>query len=211
MPASTAAPLRARDLRRAGALALARLCLGGCAQRPRTPDRALTCDRAAGDRGRERNPVIGIRGILGTGLVARDSPRVVWGAFNRGSADPARPQAARLIALPIGAGQALDGLRDEVAPAGALDRGRVCVQGVPVDTLAYARMLATLGAGGYRDESLGLAGAVDCGSEHFTCSQFGYDRRGDNVDSARWRASSRRSTPTCARSLDSASAWTDRM
>jgi hypothetical protein len=144
MPASTAAPPCARDLCRAGTFALALLCLGGCAQRPRTPDLALTCNRAAGHHGPERNPVIAIPGILGTRLVARDSVRVVWGPFDRGSADPARPEAARLIALPIGAGHALDGLRDEVEPAGALDRGRLSVPGVPVGTLAYAHMLAAL-------------------------------------------------------------------
>jgi hypothetical protein len=172
-------------LRRAGAFALALLCLGACAQRPRTPDLALTYNRAAGHHGPERNPVIAIPGILGTKLVARDSLRVVWGAFDRGSADPSRPEDARLIALPIGAGQPLDGLRDEVEPAGVLDRVRVSVLGVPVDILAYAQILATLGAGGYRDESLGLGGAVDYGSDHFTCFQFGYDWRRDNVESAR--------------------------
>ncbi|HEU5283593.1 MAG TPA: hypothetical protein VFU53_07260, partial [Burkholderiales bacterium] len=170
----------------AGLLLLAAALLpAGCAQRPRTPDLALTYNRAAGHHGPERNPIIAIPGILGTKLVARDSLRVVWGAFDRGSANPARPEDARLIALPIRAGQSLEGLRDEVEPAGVLERVRVSLLGIPVDILAYAQILATLGAGGYRDESLGLAGAVDYGPGHFTCFQFGYDWRRDNVESAR--------------------------
>jgi hypothetical protein len=47
------------------------------------------------------------------------------------------------------------------------------------------QILAALGAGGYQDESLGLAGAVDYGSDHYTCFQFDYDWRRDNVENAR--------------------------
>jgi lecithin:cholesterol acyltransferase len=157
----------------------------GCAQRPRTPDLALTYNRAAGHHGPERNPIIAIPGILGTKLVTRQSLRVVWGAFDRGFADPANPEDARLIALPIHSEPVSGPRADEVEPAGVLDRVRVSLLGIPVDILTYAQILATLGAGGYRDESLGLAGAVDYGRDHFTCFQFGYDWRRDNVESAR--------------------------
>ena len=41
-------------------------------------------------------------------------------------------------------------------------------------------------AGGIlKDEELGIAGAVDYGSDHFTCFQFDYDWRRDNVENAR--------------------------
>ena len=56
---------------------------------------------------------------------------------------------------------------------------------VALDIQAYAGILATLGAGGYRDQSLGLGGAVDYGNDHFTCFQFDYDWRRDNVENAR--------------------------
>jgi hypothetical protein len=132
-------PARAARMTSVGLLLLAAALLhAGCAQRPRTPDLALTYNRAAGHHGPERNPIIAIPGILGTKLVARDSLRVVWGAFDRGSANPARPEDARLIALPIRAGQPLEGLRDEVEPAGVLERVRVSLLGIPVEILAYA-------------------------------------------------------------------------
>ena len=45
--------------------------------------------------------------------------------------------------------------------------------------------IGTLGAGGYRDQQLALSGAVDYGDKHFTCFQFGYDWRRNNVDSVK--------------------------
>ena len=44
--------------------------------------------------------------------------------------------------------------------------------------------MTTLGAGGYRDEALGLH-AIDYGDDHFTCFQFDYDWRRDNVENAK--------------------------
>ena len=43
-------------------------------------------------------------------------------------------------------------------------------------------LMVVLGAGGFRDETLGLSGAVDYGDEHFTCFQFDYDWRRDTVE-----------------------------
>jgi hypothetical protein len=59
------------------------------------------------------------------------------------------------------------------------------VLGLPVSFNAYRNILAMLGAGGYRDETLGRAGAVDYGDAHFTCFQFDYDWRRDLAESAR--------------------------
>ena len=42
------------------------------------------------------------------------------------------------------------------------------------------QLLGVLGVGGYRDMDLGLAGAIDYGTDHFTCFQFDYDWRRDN-------------------------------
>ena len=50
---------------------------------------------------------------------------------------------------------------------------------------AYLGILRTLGVGGYRDQQLAHAGAIDYGSDHFTCFQFDYDWRRDNVENAR--------------------------
>jgi len=50
---------------------------------------------------------------------------------------------------------------------------------------AYVEILNSLGIGGYRDESEGLSGSVDYGTDHFTCFQYPYDWRRDIVESAR--------------------------
>jgi hypothetical protein len=82
-------------------------------------------------------------------------------------------------------GRALSELQDEVEATQVLDRIRVRLFGLPVQLKAYFQMMEVLGAGGYRDEGLGLSGAVDWGDDHFTCFQFPYDFRRDNVENAR--------------------------
>ena len=113
--------------------------------------------------GMNRNPVIVIPGILGSKLVDGETGRIVWGAFERGYADPRTDSGARLVSLPMRQGASLWSLQDKVQPAGVLDRVRVNVVGLPVELNAYLRILGTLGVGGYRDELLGQAGAIDYG------------------------------------------------
>lgn len=131
----------------------------------------------------DRNPIIVIPGILGSKLIDRDSSQTVWGAFDPESVDPSTPEGARLMSLPIRDNQKLSELRDNVEPNGVLDKVRVKLLGIPLNIRAYAGILATLGAGGYRDEALGL-NAIDYGDDHFTCFQFDYDWRRDNVENA---------------------------
>ncbi|MEM8882583.1 MAG: hypothetical protein AAGD14_00770 [Planctomycetota bacterium] len=150
-----------------------------CSAPPPAADLGDLYTRAAQHHGPERNPVIVIPGILGSRLVAGD--QVVWGAFGGGSADPKKPADARLLALPMNDPNAEDGVRVD----GALDRVRLNVLGLPVQLSAYAQILQTLGAGGYRDQQLAQAGAVDYGDDHFTCFQFAYDWRRDNIENAR--------------------------
>ena len=147
------------------------------------PEFALLYNPAASHHGPDRNPIIAMPGILGTRLVDRPSEVIAWGAFDPRAADPADPEGARLIALPID-GENLRELRDDVEPSGVLDRVRIRLLGVPLEIQAYAGILATLGAAGYRDDALGLAGEVDYGDDHFTCFQFDYDWRRDNVENA---------------------------
>ena len=162
------------------------LCLlHACASAYRVPDLAGLYNRAAQYHSPDRNPIIVIPGLTGSNLVDSTSGRVVWGAFSGDYAHPGKPEDARLIALPMRAGAALSELRDEVAPNGVLDRVKVRFFGLPIIVKAYVHLLAVLGAGGYRDESLGLAGAVDYGDQHYTCFQFDYDWRRDNVENAR--------------------------
>jgi hypothetical protein len=155
-----------------------------CAWRQPEAELALLYNAAAQHHAPDRNPIIAIPGILGSRLLDAPSGVSAWGAFEPGAANPASPEGARVIALPI-RDEALAALRDEVRPAGVLEKVRIELAGIPLDIQAYAGILATLGAGGYRDEALGLAGEVDYGDGHFTCFQFAYDWRRDNVESAR--------------------------
>ncbi|MFN7953207.1 MAG: hypothetical protein U0610_15905 [bacterium] len=161
------------------------VALAGCTPRPEPPDLSRLYSRVAEFEYPERNPVIVIPGILGSKLVDGDTGTVVWGAFGGGAADPETPDGARLVALPMAEGAALPTLVDSVRSAGALDRVKVDLFGWPVELSAYAQILATLGIGGYRDQTLGESGAIHYGRDHFTCFQFDYDWRRDNVENAR--------------------------
>ncbi len=169
----------------AAAFFAAAALLAGCVTTWHPPDLGELYDRAAQHHGPERNAIIVIPGLTGSTLVEEPGGRVVWGAFSGDYARPGRPADLRLLALPMRVGAPLGELRDEVVPHGVLDRVRVRVLGIPLVVRAYVQILASLGAGGYRDETLGLVGAVDYGTDHYTCFQFDYDWRRDNVENAR--------------------------
>ncbi len=145
------------------------------------PDLGTLYSQAARDHGPGRNPVIVIPGILGSKLVDVESARLIWGAFGSGSVSPNRPDGARLLALPLG-DQKLKDLRDDVTAPAALDRARLRLIGMPIDMAAYANLLGVLGAGGYLDEAFQT---LDYGDDHYTCFQFPYDWRRDNIENAR--------------------------
>ena len=145
-----------------------------------TPDQRTTLkqtyDRTAQYHLPDRNPVIVIPGILGSRLVDDRTGTTVWGAFTNEYADPGTADGARLISIPI------DRQESEkfqtVRPDGVLESLEIDLLGFPIRVHAYAGILATLGVGGYRDETLGL-NSIDYGTDHFTCFQFDYDWRRD--------------------------------
>lgn len=159
--------------------------LVGCADRLAAPELGGIYNRAAQYHGPQRNPVIVIPGILGSRLVDDASGKVVWGAFTGEAIDPSDPPDLRLMALPMRQGAALAELRDDVRVDGALDRVELSLFFVPVTIRPYAHILETLGAGGFQDQQLGMSGAIDYGDDHYTCFQFAYDWRRDNVENAR--------------------------
>lgn len=161
------------------------LLAAGCVAGYHPPEMARLYDRAAQHHGPDRNPVVVIPGMTGSTLVDDESGRIVWGAFTGDYARPGDPVDARLLALPMRPGVPLAELRDGVRADGVLDRVRVRVLGIPVRVRAYVQLLVALGAGGYQDETLGLSGAVDYGSDHYTCFQFPYDWRRDVAENAR--------------------------
>ncbi|MEM6808239.1 MAG: hypothetical protein AAF574_03310 [Pseudomonadota bacterium] len=173
-------------MRKTGTIVIALAALAGCASRgPNTDFLAINYQRTAQLEGPDRNPVLVIPGLLGSTLRDTRTNEFVWGGFDDVSVNPNQPEGLRALALP--ASPSLDGRvsdDDGVEPTWVLARARVKVLGLPFNLNVYAGILQALGAGGYRDESLGTAGAIDYGPDHFTCFQYPYDWRRDIVESA---------------------------
>lgn len=165
------------------ATSLLGLLIVSCANNPPHAELNPIYQRSAQYHGPDRNPIIVIPGILGSQLVDEASGRTVWGAFRGSYANPRRPDDAQLIALPIDDEVPFSELDDGVRSDGVLEKLGIRLLGIPVDLRAYVGILSTLGAGGYRDKTLGLNG-IDYGDDHFTCFQFDYDWRRDNVENA---------------------------
>ncbi len=164
---------------------IALVTLVGCVQLKPNPYLASIYETPAQHNRPDRNPVIVIPGILGTTLVYPQTQTMVWGAFGGDSVNPERPDGARMLALPMGVGRPFKSLKDSVIPDGALERFQVSLWGLPVFLNAYVHILSTLGSGGFIDEQLVKANALDYGDDHFTCFQFDYDWRRDNVENAK--------------------------
>lgn len=166
------------------ALASAPLLAGCATAGDRTgPDLRILYNRSASFHGPDRNPIVVIPGLLGSRLRDPATRQIIWGAFDGAAANPSDAAGARALSAPLASDVATGEPAGAAEPDGVLDRVRVRLAGVPFELGQYAQILATLGAGGYRDESLGLAG-VDYGSDHFTCFQFAYDWRLDNAHNA---------------------------
>ena len=156
---------------------------GGCRSAHPVPDLAAIYNDTARYHDPDQNPIIVIPGILGSKLVAEDG-KVVWGAFGGDASDPSTPAGKRRMSLPMMAGAALTNLVDTTHAIGVLETLEVSLLGFPISLQAYFEILGVLGVGGYRDEELGMS-AIDYGDDHFTCFQFGYDWRRDNIENAR--------------------------
>ncbi|MFK8054392.1 MAG: esterase/lipase family protein [Woeseiaceae bacterium] len=161
------------------------LSLAGCANSDKS-FLAINYQRAAQIEGPDRNPVLVVPGLLGTTLRDTRNGELVWGGYDGVSVDPSKPNGLRALALPLS--PAADGRvndDDAIEPTWVLERAHVKLLGLPFNLNVYAGILQALGAGGYRDESLGTAGVIDYGPGHFTCFQFPYDWRRDIVESAK--------------------------
>ncbi len=167
-------------------LLVALLVFAGCETNEQKPDLATLYNRAAKYRGVNRNPVILIPGIGGSGLAERVSGRMVWGDFSGNYANPEKPDGASLFALPIIEEATLDKHHDTIIPTGTIAHFRSKLLGfLSITKEAYSQTLRVLGIGGYLDEHKMNMGIVDYGDDHFTCFEFDYDWRRDNVENAR--------------------------
>jgi hypothetical protein len=161
--------------------------LSGCGSPDPAPDLAKLYNQAAAYHGLDRNPVILIPGVAGTKLVESGSGRIAWGVFGVDDGNPEKPEGAALIALPMREGVPLSELADDVIPEEAIVHfeAKLFFGLLSAKEEAYERILQALGMGGYRDEQLAKMGVLDYGDDHFTCFQFPYDWRRDNVENAR--------------------------
>ena len=149
-----------------------------------TPELGTIYQRSATAPNTIRNPVIVIPGMMGSKLQDLKTNRTVWGVFDDKSIDPDVASDVRLLACPID-GTDLDQFDDGVHATGVLDTLKVNIAGLLLRHKAYLNILRMLGVGGYRDEQLGMSGAIDYGDMHFNCFQFSYDWRRDNAANAR--------------------------
>jgi pimeloyl-ACP methyl ester carboxylesterase len=161
------------------------LSMIACASNYKVPDLGGLYNSMVQNESPYRNPVILIPGLLGSKLVDKDTGAVAWGAFGLNSVSPRTAEGAKIIANPMQKEKKLNEMRDNVIPAGTLDRVVVNFLGYPLEQNTYANILNVLGIGGYRDQNLGEAGVINYGDRHFTCFQFDYDWRRDIVESAK--------------------------
>lgn len=167
-------------------IALAASLLAGCqgAAAVKEPSLGDLYRGAAEHNGPMRNPVVVIPGLIGSKL-EHESGQGVWGAFGGDNIDPETPAGARLFALPFATPADVHVPADGVHATGALDTLSFNVLGIPFQLSAYVNVLRSLGVGGFRDQMLGDAGAIDYGPDHYTCFQFAYDWRRSNVWNAK--------------------------
>ncbi len=161
------------------------LVSAGCQKKTGAPDIPFIYNRAAEYHDEHRNPVIVIPGVLGSKLIHSETGELVWGAFGGDALNPKTPEGAKTFSLPLtGKDESFVNRKDKVISNGVLDTLKVKLLGLPLQLGAYVNILLTLGVGGYRDQSLGISGAVDYGDDHFSCFQFDYDWRRDIVETA---------------------------
>ena len=160
------------------------LALSSCTRTLNFPDLGNLYNQAAKSHGPDRNPIIVMPGILGSKLKQKGTDKNVWGTFFGEFVNPNTAENVRILSLPMSIGSRPSELIDDVVPNGVLDTIKVKVLGIPLAVSAYTDILVSLGAGGYRDQDFGKAGAIDYGKEHYTCFQFGYDWRRSISESA---------------------------
>jgi len=130
-------------------------------------------------------PVIVIPGILGSNLVDRVSGKPAWGTFHGNYSNPSTPEGLRALALKPQHDLPLKAISSDLKADGALESIEFKAFGLTLHAKAYARILQTLGSGGFRDDSIGYEGGLDYGGDHFTCFQFDYDWRYSNAENAK--------------------------
>lgn len=154
--------------------------LSSCVTTPKHADLGKIYNSGAQRDELSRNPIILIPGIMGSYLKDTVSNERIWGVLGGGGGTS---RYVEEFAHPMGEGKELSQLRDGVVSDGVLSSLTVSL-GARIQVKAYAQLLSALGAGGYRDQSMGESGALDYGDDHYTCFQFDYDWRRSCVENA---------------------------
>ena len=129
-----------------------------------------------------RNPVIVIPGIMGSRIVEESGSRSIWGDFTTAHARPSLADEARLIGLPIRAGEPLDRLVGAGQTDGALADFRCKFAGIPLRRRVYGNVLSAMGVRGYREA--GDGGEAVESTAHAAAFEFDYDWRRSLDESA---------------------------
>ena len=130
-----------------------------CAPKWHMPDLAAMYDRSAQYHDETRNPVIVIPGILGSRLRDSESGERCMGGRLGGTMRIRRQRrGARLIALPMQEGAALNELHDSVYAAEVLDAIQIQWFSLPMEQKAYYQLLRTLGGWRLSGREPGLQG-----------------------------------------------------
>ena len=154
--------------------------LVSCAHRSADPELGKIYNDAARQSHVDRNPIIVIPGVLGSGLVDDETGEIVWGTFGSGAISLRSDGGMRSLALPL---SEKGWPKDSVRTNGTLGKVNIA-WGFNFRLEAYSKMLEAFGIGGYLDSNQGGFDGINYGGEHFTCFQFPYDWRRSNAENA---------------------------
>ena len=126
-------------------------------------------------QGPYRNPIIIVHGFLGGRLKDAKTGENVWGNFSGWDAFSVSTHKLRELAIPMEMGKPLNELKDNVVPAGMLDRVKVRIMGFTVERNAYLNLINVLQDGGFQPEGFPMKD----GRTYNTLFAFSYDWRRD--------------------------------
>jgi hypothetical protein len=132
-----------------------------------------------------RNPVILVPGFLGSRLINREDGQLIWDGFNRTILSPSSVRGAQKLSFRPDPAAPIRTMSDHVVADGVMDHRDVQIAGLPAELQGYARVMQVLLAGGYRDQALTSGEDAAHARGTFTCFQFSYDWRLDNIYNAK--------------------------
>ncbi len=135
---------------------------------------------AANYEGIKRNPVIVVHGFMGSKLINRKTKHNVWGNFQALDAFMVSDKDIRELTYPMGYKVPLRQLHDDVVPSELMEDAKIMVLGIPIEVVAYQKLVNILVEGGYHPANRPLPKG-----KHFnSLFLFAYDWRRDLAENA---------------------------